>query len=226
VIPDALREFDAEYLDSMEFGVAGSAEDGSLNASVAVFSMRRKSQQVESSLQLVPGDPLTFVFFTDNAARGENAGVELQAAWRASPRVELGGSLSLLRARFQEYAASGRDLQGRDQPHAPRYQFAAFGEYRHPTGWFARADVTGAAAFYYSASHDERAASHVLTHLKAGFSGPRWAVEFWARNVFNQFYSQRGFFFGNEPPDFPSKRYVQPGDPRQFGVTLRHEFYE
>ena len=34
----------------------------------------------------------------------------------------------------------------------------------------------------------------------------------------------RGFNFGNEPPDFPTTRYTQLGEPRQFGVTVRWEF--
>ena len=40
------------------------------------------------------------------------------------------------------------------------------------------------------------------------------------RNALDSSWTQRGFFFGNEPPDYPDKLYVQPGDPRQLGVTL------
>ncbi len=223
-IPDERREFTAEHLDSVEVGLTGRRADGRLEGSLVAFAMRRVDQQVESSVQLVPGDPLTFVFFTDNAARGENSGVEAQLRWQASDRTAVGGSLSWLRARFTQYDSGGRDLRGRDQPHAPRYQFAAFAEYRHPQGWFARADVTGADAFYFSASHDERAPSHALTHLKLGYAARQWSAELWVRNAFNRYYSQRGFFFGNEPPDFANTRYVQAGDPRQIGVTVRHEF--
>jgi hypothetical protein len=44
------------------------------------------------------------------------------------------------------------------------------------------------------------------------------------RNLFDAGYAQRGFFFGNEPPDFPDRLYVQPGDPRQVGVTVNYEW--
>ncbi len=37
----------------------------------------------------------------------------------------------------------------------------------------------------------------------------------WGRNVFDEDYTTRGFFFGNEPPDFTNKRYTQLGEPRQ-----------
>ena len=36
----------------------------------------------------------------------------------------------------------------------------------------------------------------------------------------------RGFFFGNEPPDFPASLYVRRGDPRQIGVTFEMLFEE
>jgi hypothetical protein len=37
-------------------------------------------------------------------------------------------------------------------------------------------------------------------------------------------YAVRGFFFGNEPPDFADKLYIQRGDPRQVGVTFHYSF--
>jgi outer membrane receptor protein involved in Fe transport len=46
----------------------------------------------------------------------------------------------------------------------------------------------------------------------------------WGRNVFDEIYTVRGFFFGNEPPDFPNTLYTRQGDPRQFGVTVRYHF--
>jgi hypothetical protein len=39
------------------------------------------------------------------------------------------------------------------------------------------------------------------------------------RNALDAGYTQRGFFFGNEPPDFPDKLYVQPGEPRRIGAS-------
>jgi hypothetical protein len=42
----------------------------------------------------------------------------------------------------------------------------------------------------------------------------------WLRNAFDDECAQRGFFFGNEPPDFPDTLYVQKIDPRQAGFTV------
>ncbi len=49
-------------------------------------------------------------------------------------------------------------------------------------------------------------------------------LSIWARNLTDERYAIRGFFFGNEPPDFESKEYYQLGDPRTFGLTLRYLF--
>ena len=46
------------------------------------------------------------------------------------------------------------------------------------------------------------------------------------RNVFDEDYAVRGFFFGNEPPLFEDKRYVQLGEPQQFGVTAHGSFVD
>lgn len=223
-VPPDRATFDAEFLSNLEVGFKGSAPDGRLKGSLAAFYMRRQDQQVATSTQLDPGDPLSFVFFTDNAARGENFGLEASAAWRATPRLELSAAAALLRTRYLGYRFGERDLDGREQAHAPEYQLSMGIEYRHPLGLFGRVDAQAVDDFYFDASHDERAGAFELVHAKAGYESERWAVFAWARNLFDEEHAMRGFFFGNEPPDFVAKRYVQPGDPRQLGVTFTWSF--
>ena len=112
----------------------------------------------------------------------------------------------------------------REQAHAPEYQYDLGVEYRGATGFFARVDFAGLDDFYFDETNDVRAPSRVLTHLKAGYSGNRWRAEVWVRNLFDEYYAQRGFWFGNEPPDFTPTRYIQAGDPRHAGVTVAYSF--
>jgi hypothetical protein len=49
-------------------------------------------------------------------------------------------------------------------------------------------------------------------------------VHTWLRNALDERYALRGFYFGNEPPDFPARLYLRLGDPRQAGVTARVRF--
>jgi outer membrane receptor protein involved in Fe transport len=134
-------------------------------------------------------------------------------------RVTVGATLGVLRTRFAEYVVAGRDLSGRGQAHAPRQQSSLSIEYREPVGWFARADLQRVAAFYFSDSHDQRSQPYSLLNLRAGFDAGRWRIDAWVRNALDEDYAMRGFFFGNEPPDFADKLYVQLADPRAAGIS-------
>ncbi len=219
-IPDDRREFLPEYLWNLEAGVKSTWLDGELQSDVALFYMRRYDQQVLTSFQLVPGDPLTFVFFTDNAAQGENYGAEASVRWQIDPAWRVDTSLGLLDARYVEYVRPDADLSGREQAHAPSWQYAFGVSWRHPLGLVARADFTGRDGFYFSASHGEREAAANFLNLKLGYEAQRWAAYLWGENLLDEEYSQLGFFFGNEPPDFTPRRYTQAGDPRQLGATF------
>lgn len=220
LIPADRREFDAELLHSIEVGTKYEDAQRGLRYDLAVFHMRRRAQQVSTSAQLDPGDPLSFIYLTDNAARGVNEGIEASLSARLSDRLQLGATLGLLRTRFAEYVVAGRDLAGRGQAHAPRHQSSLSLDYREPGGWFARADLQHVAAFYFSDSHDQRSQPYTLLNLRAGFDAGRWRVDAWMRNALNEDYAMRGFFFGNEPPDFADKLYVQLADPRAAGVSM------
>ena len=182
--------------------------------------MWRESQQVATSFQLDPGDPLSYVFYTDNAARGRNAGLEASLAWRAAPALTLGATLGLLHSEYLGYRYGDRDLDGREQAHAPGWQYSLSAEWNAGRGWMARADLTGSDAFYFDASHDQSSEPYSLVNLQAGYAAERWSVYAWGRNVLDERYAVRGFYFGLEPPDFADKLYVQQGDPRQIGVTI------
>ena len=47
----------------------------------------------------------------------------------------------------------------------------------------------------------------------------------WGRNLTNEKYGVRGFYFGNEPDiDWIDKQYIPFGDPRQMGATFNLNF--
>jgi iron complex outermembrane recepter protein len=222
-----LPKFLPEYLVGLDLGMKGQWLDGRLYADVTAFVMKRTDMQIAISTQLDPiGDPSSYVFYTDNASGGRNLGVESSVRWRAMERLELGGSLGLLRTRYSGFRPDGvTDASDRDQAYAPEYHVSLNATWRHPVGWMARVDVTASDDYYFDVPENNiRAGAYSLTHLKAGYEADRWAVYAWSRNVFDEDYHVRGFYFGNEPPDFPATRYTQLGEPRQFGVTARWEF--
>ncbi len=219
-VPADRREFQPEFLWNAETGLRYSDPRRALDAQVSVFCMWREQQQVSSSFQLVPGDPLSYVFFTDNAASGRNAGIEAAVNWQAAEWLRLGGTLGLLDSKYIDYRYGDRNLDGREQAHAPGYQYSLSATAGRERGWVARIDLTGVDAFYFDTSHDQRSRPYALVNLKAGYQGERWSVHAWARNAFDEDYAVRGYYFGLVPPDYANALYTQRGDPRSVGVTV------
>ena len=85
-------------------------------------------------------------------------------------------------------------------------------------------NLSGEAGFYFDTSHDQRSDARFLANVRAGYGAERWSLEVWVRNLFDERYPVRGFWFGNEPPDFPNRLYLRWGDPRQAGLTARYSF--
>jgi outer membrane receptor protein involved in Fe transport len=186
--------------------------------------MSRSDMQVSSSTQ-DPGNPAAFIFITGNAASGSNYGVELSSAYTLDNDWKIFATASGLRTQFNsyryvdKYTGELHVLDGRAQPHAPGYQFS-LGLDWHREGWMARVDVSGKGSFYFETSSNESAHAYQLVNAKLGFEDKSWAVYGWVRNALDKRYETRGFYFGDEPPNFDAKRYVQNGNPRQLGVTM------
>ena len=107
-VPEDVREFQPEYLWNLEAGVRLADAAARWQAELAVFHMWREEQQVAASFQLDPGDPLSYVFYTDNAASGRNLGLEASGSWQPLERLTLAASLGLLHTEYLDYAYGER----------------------------------------------------------------------------------------------------------------------
>jgi outer membrane receptor protein involved in Fe transport len=223
-VPPDRREFDAESMWNIETGFQAKLADGRLLVGGSIFYALRDDQQVETSFQLNPNDPASFVFFTDNAAKGKTIGLEADVRWQANDALELFANVGLLNAEFDEFVTPQVDASGRDQAHAPNYTYALGGVYRHVSGWFTRLDVSGKDEFFFDVSHDQVSEPYSVTNLRLGYETDAWTAQLWLRNAFDERYAVRGFYFGNEPPLFPATLYIRQGDPRQIGVTFDRRF--
>ena len=223
-VPEPMREYDAEYLLNYEAGIKGRFLDHKLFISSSLFYMARQDMQISTSTQLDPNDPLTFIFLVDNAAEGYNRGIETDIQYQLNDNWNIDASLGLLDTKIVEFDGADQSLVGRDQAHAPAYNMSIATEYRNQEGWFGRLDISRKDDFYYSNSHQQQSNAYHLLNLKVGYEANNWALYLWGRNITNEVYHVRGFFFANEPPDWQEKLYTQQGDPRQFGITGRLMF--
>ena len=137
---------------------------------------------------------------------------------------EVYANIGLLSAEFDTFVTPQVSISGRDQAHAPNYTAAFGGIYRHDSGVFARIDVSAKDDFYFDVSHNQKSESYSVTNARIGYESERWTTQLWLRNAFDEHYAVRGFYFGNEPPNFPNALYIRQGDPRQLGVTFDMRF--
>ncbi|MFK7914244.1 MAG: TonB-dependent receptor [Pseudomonadales bacterium] len=222
-----LREFDPELLWNYELGLKTSLLQDRLHLRAAAFLMDRRDMQVATSITRIRADnSAEFIDFTGNAAEGRNYGLELEAEYQATDRLRLFGSLGLLDTEFEDYTnGSGDDLDGREQAQAPEYSFFAGAEYQFSQGWFGRLEVEGKDSYFVSDSHTERAPSYELINATVGYETERWHVTLWGRNLTDEDYVVRGFFFGNDPRDgYTARGFNQLGEPRRVGLTAGLNF--
>src|SRR5271165_4206330 len=204
---------------NFEIGHKAQVSGGALRIDTSLFYTARHSEQLLTGEQLDPSNPNTFIFYTGNAQSGYNYGLESTLALAAAARLELGGSLGLLQTQYRGFVQNGVEFPDRELPHAPDWQAAVNATWRDPRGPYARLDVTGMGAFYYDLPpNNTRSNAYGLLSGKLGWETGRFEAYLWGRNLLNKIYTVRGFYFGDEPPDFPTKLYTQLGEPRNFGV--------
>ena len=224
LVPDERREFEQEALWNFEVGIKSYWLNNTLNFNGSVFYNERSNQQVRTSFQLVPNDPASFVFFTDNAAKGRTLGFEADLRWQANASWQFYANVGFLKAEFEDFSTPQIDLSGRRQAHAPDYTVAFGGVYQNSSGLFAGLDYIARDEFYFDVSHDQLSFAVEIVNARIGFDANRWSAQLWVRNLFDEHYAVRGFYFGNEPPNFPNELYLRYGDPGQIGVTIDMRF--
>ena len=213
--------YDPEFLTNYEIGINSNMTD--LNYSLVIFFSKREDQQVLISKQVDPTDPNTFSFLTQNAAEGENYGLEIDSNYSLNNNLNLFANLGILKTKIKNWE-SRADLQNRAQAHAPEKTYAVGANLDLKNNLYVKIDFNGKSSFYYSDSHDNKSKKYQLLNATIGYSKANLSAEFWVRNIFDKYYSTRGFFFGNEAPDFTETLYKRQGDPRNIGFTIRYKF--
>ena len=243
-VPMSQRQFDEETMTNYELGVKNQLLDGALSYQLSLFYQSRDDIQSKQSIvaSIATGQvggqcPCSFTDFTDNASSGTNKGLELELSWQVSNRLGLFASIGLLDAEFDnfptfEHVDADRDngipfnLQGREQAHAPSYQWVLGGEYAVTENWIVSGSIEAKDDFLFSDRHEERSDAYELLNLQIAYQTENWQFAIYGKNLSDELVKTRGFgSFGNDPRNFyQTEPYNQFAAPRIVGVKASMEF--
>lgn len=219
--------FASEELTNLEFGVKSDLVDGRLGLRAAVFRMARDSAQLESWFW----DPVNFfwVGILDNAD-GDNLGAELDIDFAVNASWKLRASLGWLDAEVEALTSFDLDLDdfvvrdGIDQAKSPSWQVYVGSEWSLDD-WRLAVDVESRDDQRYGYYHDGMIEGTTLVNASLARSIGATELTLWARNLFDEDYAVHGLYFGNDPrKGYQNERYLQFGEPRLVGLTVRHSF--
>lgn len=241
-LPDDLRTFEPEYLMNYELGYKVSLLDNSAYIRSSVFYMDRSDMQVKSSRNILREDGSSeFISYLGNATSGSNYGAEIESAWTINDYLNVYGSIGLLNTEFDEFIdKDGNSLTGEEQAHAPNYQFNVGINYQPTEEWLFNISVDGKDEFYFSDTryyeyaddtyspipeNDIKSEAVVLLNASISYLQDNWQIKIWGRNLANEDYANRGFYFPNDPRDgYTPKQYTQLSEPLVFGASLDYQF--
>lgn len=224
VVPDeGPADYATEIMWNYELGWRGRSADGRLSGELVGFYLDRHDPQVRDSA----GFGSAFTYFVDNGESAEIYGLESSFRATVVEGFSVHGSLGLMHSQIDAFtlnttaapAAGGRELAN-----VPAYTYSVGARYDAGDGLFSTIELSGREAYFESNTHDEERSSYHVVNASLGYRGDRWSVTLWAKNLFDEYYEKRIFYFGNAGPDYATKRYESPADPRQVGVSLRYTF--
>jgi outer membrane receptor protein involved in Fe transport len=219
--------FGDEALTNVELGYKADLAEGRLGLRAAVFSMSRDGAQLES--WFVQYVPFMFVGLLDTAD-GDNSGMEVDLDYRATDRWRLRASVGLLDTEVESLTSFDIDLDdfvnraGIDQAKSPSWQ-AYLGSEWTLDRWRIALDIDANDSERFGYYHDGLIPGATLVSASLTRIFGATEVMVFARNLLDEEYAVHGLYFGNDPrKGYLPERYLQDGEPRLVGLSVRHGF--
>ena len=211
ILPGDPLTYGAEILYNYELGLRSQWADGRIVSQITLFHLDRNDAQLRDSA----GAGGFFHYFTSNQGDAQHEGMEAEVTVFVNEQLTLGASLGLLDT---ELKGTGRDLSN-----APAYNFSMSADYRMQNGLSLGLEIAGRDRHYESNSHDQQRDAYAIVNASLGYQFKRWDFSLWSRNLFDENYAERVFYFDNYDPTNPGEhRYEAPAAPLQVGATVRY----
>lgn len=221
--------FDDETLYNFEAGFRGNWLEDRISGGLAAFYLIRDDAQIRGSV----GDGVNFSYFTVNDDRVYHYGIEADARLDINSSWSVGASLGLIetkRTDFDVLNPTGETTPDtvnqslRRLANSPPVSYNLALLYESDTRVFARVEINGKSSQYESNTHNEKRSGFTVFNALAGFRQGNWTFTVWTKNLFDENYEERVFFFANEGDFSQRKRYEAPAAPRTFGITANYRW--
>ncbi len=203
-----------ETLWNYEIGLRSRWRDGALTSTLTAFYLDRSDAQLRDSA----GAGGFFRYFTSNQGDAEHLGLEAETKWYLNENWSLNAGIGLLDTEL--------DSTGRELSNSPSHTYSAGLSYSGRDGIFGNVALSGRDSYFESNSsgNNEKRDAYSLVNATVGYRHNAWTFSLWARNLLDEQYVKRLFYFGNAQPDWTPTRYENPANPRQIGATVRYAF--
>lgn len=202
------ESYDEESLWSYEIGVKSLFLDKRLLLNAALFYMDISEMQVEENI-----DPYTS--YITNAAKATSTGVEIDFSVKVTDTFSLMGGFGYTCIEFDDFSDANGNYDGNKNPYAPDYTFNIGAQYRHPKGFYARADLIGYGKMYFDKANQYSRDAYQVVNTKIGYEMDRFDIYLYGKNIFDREYDSYGYYAGN---------YVVCSSPGEVGLQLVARF--
>lgn len=168
-------------------------------------------------------------YFTSNADKAHSQGLELEMAYQVTDSLELNAAVGLIDAEYDNYFAGIFDYSGQKIEQTPDYTLNLSASYTHPTGFYARADLSavGKTTFFDGGRPSPATAfpvrdAYAVVNARAGYNvNDKLEVYAYANNLNDEEYLT---FLRSTNLGFGVYSIGTFNDPRSFGAGLRYRF--
>ena len=109
--------------------------------------------------------------------------------------------------------------------HSPNWNYSLSFNYDFTVNNSLMVEISGKDSFIFDSAHDEyESEPYHLLNAYYNHSINQFDLGFYAKNILDESYTDRGFIFGLEPPIYEEKLYKSFGPPREIGMSLTYSF--
>ena len=194
---------------------------------IDLFYMKRFNQQVGLYYQVNDNDPTSFSFYTANAEKGYNVGLESKIQFKLNKNISIIFSNGLLK----NYVSSFRDpfnteiIYGDRTPaHSPLINHSIIFNFNITEKIILNLENTGMNEFYIDDQSDQKTTPFNISNFNISYNNKNINYIFWGKNIFDKKYIVRGYWFDLGIGNDGEKFYKMYGDPSHYGLSIRYNF--